>query len=111
METKVSIYHEENDTIDISATDSTKTYLLCAAIENSLHTGIIGRSKLTWLKENEPSTYADLAITGQLQDFIDQYAQSYNQQQTTIKKQLTEHFNGDKTYAAAIAREIMRYDR
>ena len=46
MEIKVSICHEENATIDISTTDGTKTCLLCAAIENTLRTGIIGRSKL-----------------------------------------------------------------
>jgi hypothetical protein len=34
-----------------------------------------------------------------------------SRQQDTIEKQLTEHFNGDKAYAAAIAREIMMYDR
>lgn len=111
MEIKSNIYHDENDTIDIFAKDGTKTYLLCATIEDSLHTGIIGHSKLVWLKENEPSAYAELAITGRLQDFIDQYTESYQQQQDTIEKQLTAHFNGDKAYTAAIAREIMRYDR
>lgn len=112
MEIKASIYHEDNDTIDILNKDGTKTCLLCAAIEDSLHTGIIGRSKLVWLKENEPPTYAELAIKGRLQEYIDhQYTQSYQQQQDAIEKQLTEHFNGDKAYAAALAREIMRYER
>lgn len=51
----------------------------------------------------------ELFIKGALQDFLDQYAESYHQQQETIKKQLTADFGGDKTYAAAIAREIMMY--
>lgn len=83
--------------------------ILCAAIENSLHTDMISRSKLVWLKDNEPFTYAELIIKGALQDFLDQYTESYQQQQNTIEKQLTVHFNGNKAYAAAIAREIMMY--
>lgn len=74
-----------------------------------MHTDIIGRSKLVWLKDNEPSTYAELVLKGVLQDFLDQYTESYHRQKNTIEKQLTEHSNGDKTYAAAIAREIMMY--
>jgi hypothetical protein len=109
MKIKACTYHDENDTIDVLATDGTKMCLLCAAIGNSLHTDIIGRSKLVWLKDNEPSTYAELVIKGALQDFLNQYAESYHQQQAIIEKQLTAHFGGDKAYAAAIAREIMMY--
>lgn len=65
------------------ATDGTKMCLLCAAIENSLRTGMIDRSKLIWLKSNEPSTYAELVVKGALQDFLDRYAESYHQQQNT----------------------------
>ena len=104
-------YNNDNDTIDIIKTDGSKVSILCAAVEDSLKTTITTRSKLVWLKDNEPSTYAELVITERLQHFLDQYAESYHRQQDTIEKQLTEHFNGDKAYAAAIAREIMMYDR
>lgn len=109
MRIKACTYHDENNTIDVVTTDNTKMSLLCAAIENSLHMDMIGRSKLIWLKDNEPSTYAELFVKGALQDFLDRYAESYHQQQDTIEKQLTAHFGGDKAYAAAIAREIMMY--
>lgn len=111
MKIKARTYHEDNNTIDIINKDGTKTCLLCTTIEDSLYTGIIGRSKLVWLKENGPSTYTELTINGQLQNFIAQDTKSYHQQQDIIEKQLTEHFNGDKAYATAIAREIMRYDK
>lgn len=110
MKIKACTYHDENDTIDILATDGTKMCILCAAIENSLHTDMIGRSKLAWLKDNEPFTYAELVITDRLQSFLDQYAESYHRQQETVEKQLTRHFNGDRAYAASVAREIMMYD-
>ncbi len=79
MKIRAYTYHDENDTIDVLATDGTKMCILCAAIENSLHTDMIGRSKLVWLKDNEPSTYAELVIRGALQDFLGQYAESYHQ--------------------------------
>ncbi|WP_244648395.1 DUF6061 family protein [Ruminiclostridium herbifermentans] len=111
MKIKACTYNSENDTLAVLTTDGMKMCILCPAIEDSLQTDIIGRSKLTWLKDNEPSTYAELLITDKLQSFLDQYAENYHLQQNTIKNQLTEHFNGDKAYAAAIAREIMMYGR
>lgn len=109
MDIKACTYNGENETIEVIVTDGLKMCILCAAIEESLHTEIIGRSKLIWLKDNEPLTYAELFIKGALQDFLDRYAKNYHQQQDAIEKQLTVHFTGDKAYAAAIAREIMMY--
>lgn len=110
-EIKSCKYNYNNDTLDIIKTGGSKMTILCTAIEDSLNTTVTTHTKLVWLKENEPSTYAKLAITGRLQSFLDQYAESYHRQQDTIEKQLIKHFNGDKAYAAAIAREIMMYDR
>lgn len=108
-EINICKYNADNNTIGIVKSNGSKMSILCTAVEESLSTTIISRSKLIWLKDNESSTYAELAITGRLQEFLDQYAESYHRQQDTIEKQLTKHFNGDKTYAAAIAREIMMY--
>jgi len=110
-EIKSCKYNNDNDTIDIIKNDGCKLSILCAAVEDSLNTTITTRSKLIWLKDNEPSTYSELVITGGLQSFLDQYAESYHQQQDIIEKQLTDHFDGDKTYAATIARDIMMYGR
>ncbi len=111
MKIETCTYNDENDTINVLATDGRKMCILCTAIENSIHMDLIGRSKLVWLKDNEPSTYAELVITERLQGFLDQYAKSYYLQQEIIENRLTEHFDGDKAYAAAIAREIMMYNR
>lgn len=62
--------------------------ILCATEDERLSTTITSCSKLVWLKDNEPSTYAELVITGRLQEFLDQYAESYYRQQDTIEKQL-----------------------
>jgi len=86
MKIKACMYHDENDTIDVLTTDGMKMCILCAAIEDSLHMDIISRSKLIWLKDNESSTYAELVVKDGLQDFLDQYSESYHRQQDAIEK-------------------------
>lgn len=102
-------YNCETDSISFTKPDGSVMTILCSAIEDSLHTTVITRSKLIWLKENEPSTYAELIVTDKMQDFLSQYGENYRRQEENIEKQLTEHFNGDKAYAASIAKEIMMY--
>lgn len=109
MEIKSCKYNADNDTIEVIVSNRSKISILCAAVEESLSTTITSRSKLVWLKGNEPSTYAELVITDRLQGFLDRYDECYYRQQDTIERQLAKHFNGDKAYAAAIAREIMMY--
>lgn len=102
-------YDANKDIVSVVKGDGSKISILCAAVEESLSTTAASRAKLVWIKENEPSTYAELVITGRLQKFVDGYDDSHYRQQEIIEKQLTVHFNGDKGYAAAIAREIMMY--
>lgn len=109
VEIKICKYNADNDTIEIVKSNGSKMSILCAAVEESLNTTMASCSKLVWLKDNEPSTYVELVITGRLQEFLDRYAVSCCRQQDNIEKQLTKHVNGDKAYAAAIAREIMMY--
>jgi len=102
-------YNADNDTIEVVESSGSKISILCAAVEESLSATITSRSKLVWLKDNEPSTYVELVLTGRMQEFFDKYDDSYYRQQDSIERQLIEHFDGDKAYAAAIAREIMMY--
>jgi hypothetical protein len=109
LEIKACKYNCDTDSITFAKPDGSPITILCSAVEESLHTTVITRSKLIWLKENEPSTYAELILADRMQEFLNQYGESYCRQEEAIEKQLTEHFNGDKAYAAAIAREIMMY--
>ena len=109
VEIEACKYNCDTDSITFTKSDGSTVTVLCSAVEGSLHTNVTTRSKLVWLKENEPSTYAEFIVTGRMQGFLNQYGESYRQQEEAIEKQLTEHFNGDKAYAAAIAREIMMY--
>lgn len=108
-EIKFCKYDHDNDTLHVNKADGCKLSIMCAAVEYCLKTITVTNSKLIWLKENEPSTYAELYITGRLQAFLGQYGGSWHRQQKAIEKQLIEHFSGDEVYSASIAREIMMY--
>jgi len=84
-EIKSCKYNADNDTIDIIKNKGSKMSILCATVEESVSTTMTSRSKLIWLKDNEPSTYAELVITGRLQEFLDQYAESYHRQLRSIR--------------------------
>jgi hypothetical protein len=88
MKIETCTYNAENDTLDMLTTNGSKMNILCAVIEDSIHTGIIGRSKLIWLKDNEPSTYAELVVTDRLQEFLDQYTEGYHKQRRLSKNSL-----------------------
>lgn len=63
----------------------------------------------SWIMIEVMTGKGELVVTDRLQSFLDQYAESYHRQQETVEKQLTRHFDDDRAYAAAIAREIMMY--
>ncbi|MGE5631737.1 MAG: DUF6061 family protein [Caulobacteraceae bacterium] len=78
-EIKSCKYNNDNDTIDIIKTDGSKMSVLCAAIEDSLNNTITTRSKLVWLKDNEPSTYAELVLDSKMQQFLDCIDKTHNE--------------------------------
>ena len=61
-------YDTDKDIVSVIKSGGSKMSILCAALEESLST----TAKLVWIKENEPSTYEELVITGRLQGFLDQ---------------------------------------
>jgi hypothetical protein len=71
-----------------------------------MHTA--ARSRLRWLKENEPYTFAKLVLQRDLKQYSNEYSRNYVQQQNELEQQLTIHFQ-DKAYTQAIAREMMMY--
>ncbi|NJD02079.1 MAG: hypothetical protein FIA99_05670 [Ruminiclostridium sp.] len=101
-------YNNDNDTITAIKTDGSKVSILCAAVEDSLNTTMTTRSKLVWLKENEPSTYTELVLDGKIQQFLNDVDKSHHQIEINIKQQLTPKFG--ENIAGQIAREFIMYD-
>lgn len=101
-------YNNDNDTITAIMTDSSKVSILCAAVEDNLSTTITIRSKLIWLKDNEPATYAELVFDGKMQQFLDDIEKSHHQIENNVKQQLMPRFG--ENIANQIAREFIMYD-
>lgn len=106
---KVKSYHFNIDTgtIDIVCLNGAKISLKCSEIESELDTTVQSRSKLVWLIENEPLTYAHLVLNGGMQDYLNRIDKSYSEQSDRIRNQLEEKY--DKQTADNIAREFMMY--
>ncbi len=107
-EIKSCEYNNDNDTITVINTDGSKMSILCAAVEGSLSTTIATRSKLIWLKDNEPTTYAELILDSKMQQFLDGVDKSRRQIENNVKHQLIPRFG--ENIARQIAREFTMYD-
>lgn len=108
VEIKSCEYNNDNDTITVIKTDGSKLSILCAAVEDSLNTTITTRSKLIWLKENGPATYAELVLDARMQQFLDNVDKNHREVENNIKRQLIPKFG--ENIANQIAREFMMYD-
>lgn len=101
-------YDIDYGTIEVTMENGSRLTLLRSAIENSLEVDMIGDSKLQWLVDNELTTYVQLYLEGELQEYCTEVERSYHAQSARLHKQLTGHFQ-DAAYAEAITREIMMY--
>lgn len=106
-EIKSCTYNPDNDTIYIIKPDGSKMHILCATVEDSLNTTVTARSKLVWLKENEPSTYAELVLDYKMQQFLDGIDKSRRRIENNVKQQLVPRFG--ENIAGQIAREFTMY--
>lgn len=77
-------------------------------VENQIETGMAGRSKMDWLIFNEPMTYVQLILSGEMQDFLDGYSRSQRNLENNVRKRLEKRFSPEQ--AREIAREFMMYD-
>ena len=107
MTIKSCHFNDDTGNIDIIYSDGTKISLNCSEIEKEFDTTIKSRAKLDWLIFNEPLTYAELVIDGNMQDYLNRIDKSYSEQSDTIRNQLEAKF--DKQTADNIAREFMMY--
>lgn len=100
-------FNDDTGNIDITYSDGAKVSLYCSEIEKELDTTIKSRAKLDWLIFNEPLTYAELVLNGNMQDYLNRIDISYNDLEDNIRRQLEKKF--PKNIANDIAREFMMY--
>lgn len=106
MQPRACHYDEAGDVMTVVCADGTTCRLHCSEIEATLDTHAAARSRLIWLKEKEPFTYAELVLQHDLKRYAEEYSREYLKQQNELTEQLETHYQ-DKAYAQAIAREIM----
>ncbi|MCC3381773.1 DUF6061 family protein [Paenibacillus farraposensis] len=108
MQIRACHYDDNTDILTVIGAEGIIYHYPCYEIENSIEMLPEARSYLRWMKEKEPYTFAELVIQGDLKQFAKGYSREYLKQQNDLEDQLTIHFQ-DKTYAQAIAREMMMY--
>lgn len=95
----VDVVFENGDTISIYTVD----------VENEFCTTMASRSKLDWLIYNEPLTYVNLILSGEMQEYLYSVSNSQNGIESNICKSLEKN-NYTPQQAREIAREFMMYD-
>lgn len=101
-------FNHDTACIDIIFDNSESISLYTVEIENQLEADIAGRSKMDWLIYNEPLTYAQLILSGEMQDYLDSYSKSYHRTENNIRKNFEQRFTPEQ--ASEIAREFMMYN-
>lgn len=107
MQIRACHYNEDHDVMKVVFADGTMRCLHCAEVEATLDMHMVARSRLIWLKENEPYSYAEWVIHDDVKYYAAEYSHEYLKQQNELADQLAGHYQ-DQAYAEAIAREIMR---
>lgn len=100
-------YDDDYNTINVIFADGSTTTLLCSEIEDGLRATIRTISWLDLLKDNDPFSYAELYLSGEMQQRLDDYSQLLSEQESNIRRQMEQHY--DKFTADMITRELMMY--
>jgi len=101
-------YSDETGIIELELSDGKRTTVALADIERDIPMSPIMESKYIWLLENEPTTLAELFLSGKLEDFLVWHEKSSNDQETDMRKWLTQRYSPEK--ARMLAREYMMYE-
>lgn len=88
--------------------DGTTAEYYVSDYEATLRTSMAANSQLDWMLYEDPLTYAELMITGKMQEYLNSFASEQRSIQEGVRDQLRERF--DNATAEYLAREFMRYD-
>jgi len=77
-EIKSCTFDEDNLTVNVVFANNFKMSILVTPIEDSFTLTPSMQSKFDWLFYNEPSTFAELVLSGRLGQFLIEYGQSYS---------------------------------
>jgi len=78
MNAITSAVHDDDYNIVKVFFDKGATVLIyCGWVEDALNTTVASRSELNWLIDNDPATYAQLVLTGEIQKYLSNNQREY----------------------------------
>ena len=63
-------YNMDTVCVEAAFSDGTKFTIDCSAVENELEVNTIQQAELDWLIYNEPHTYINLILTGNIKNYL-----------------------------------------
>lgn len=71
-------FNIDSGCVELIYTDGTMLAIDCTAVENSIETTINGRSEMEWLIYNAPLDYAELVLSGELEEYLKRVSGPYS---------------------------------
>ena len=79
-----AVYDDDRNVITVSFTQGSTIIIYCGWVEDGLDTTIASRAELNWLIDNEPATYAELVLFGEMQNYLNGCQRDYVEQRKTV---------------------------
>jgi len=101
-------YDDDKSIVTLGYKGGCRLVVLVSCLEESMELTSGMKSKLVWLLYNEPSTFAELYLSGELGSYLGWYEEDVRRQEGSLRNFLEKHY--DPQTAWQMAREFMMYD-
>lgn len=105
---KSCAFNHDTACVDVVFDNGECINIYTVAVEQEIETDMAGRSRMGWLIDNEPLTYVNLILSGEMQGYLDRHSKSQHSLEIGVRKSLEKQFSPEQ--ARQIAREFMMYD-
>ena len=78
MEIKSCAFNIDTGCVELAYADGTVLAIDCTEVENSFNTTARERAEMDWLIYNDPYSYVELVLRGELEDYLKQVAGPYS---------------------------------
>ena len=79
-----AIYDDDYNVVKVSLEKGTTVIIICSWSEDGLNTTAASRSELNWLLDNEPASYAELVLSGEMQQYLNACQHEYFEQSKNV---------------------------
>ena len=79
-----AVYDDDYNTMTVSFAQGSIIIIYCGWVEDSMETTIASRAELNWLIDNEPMAYAELVLSGEMQNYLSGCQRDYVEQRRAV---------------------------